>query len=124
MINISYNNGKKPMILANQSSGKKYKLPSIVALLLSVAALGITRALFSPHEPEYRGRGLSSWLGDLAGGEVETQAEAAAAIKQMGPKARPLIASVLRESHAWHKQTSLRKTLQCWANWLRIHARI
>jgi hypothetical protein len=112
------------MIAVSQSSGKSYKLRSIVGLFLTAVALVIAWTLLWPHEPSYQGRGLSSWMRDLAGYEVEIQAEAAAAIKRMGPGATPFIASALRESHAWHQQTSLRQKLQSWANWLRVHGGI
>jgi hypothetical protein len=72
----------------------------------------------------YGGRGLSSWLQDLDAGKVETQAEAAAAMKQMGPKATPFIAIILRRSHVWYQQRRLRQELQSWVSWLRIHVGI
>jgi hypothetical protein len=112
------------MIPARQGSEKRYKSRSIVALLLTAAALGIAGTLLSHPEPAYRGRGLSSWLRDLESGEIETQAEAGAAIKRMGPKATPFVARALRESHAWHQQKSLRERLQSWANWLSLHSGI
>jgi hypothetical protein len=95
------------------SKSGKLILLSIVAVIAS-----LTTILLRPHEPTYLGRGLSSWLLDLEANRVETQATAAEAVKQIGPKAVPFLVRRLGS----FRPNRIEQLIHVWTSWIIEHA--
>jgi HEAT repeats/PBS lyase HEAT-like repeat len=68
---------------------------SLIGVLLVLAGAGLAWYALLPREPEYQGRTLRDWLGDVDSGQPEKRAAAAAALRQMGPKAVPFLMEFL-----------------------------
>jgi len=68
----------------------------IIGLAASVVAGGLF-LLLRPREPDWEGRSLSEWLGDLgSGASLDQEARTAAAIRGMGQKTLPTLVRLLR----------------------------
>jgi hypothetical protein len=70
----------------------------IVALVAGVGALA--GYLVWPHEPSFRGRGLSAWVRDFEAEQVEKRAMAADAVQHIGQQAVPFLVKRLRSPNA------------------------
>jgi hypothetical protein len=71
---------------------------AVAVLLAAIAGLAVWQGLRSPErEPVYQGKRLSSWLiASVTNGTPEAQAQAYAAVRQVGPNALPTLLRMLR----------------------------
>ena len=71
-------------------------------VVAGISAIGMIACVYfsSTPQPEYQGRKLDDWLGDLASQNFETQTMARAAIREMGPAAVPFLTNSLAQREA------------------------
>jgi len=92
----------------------------MILLAFVAVATSLTAVLLWPHEPTYLGRGLSSWMRDLEPNSVEKQAQAAEAVRHIGPKAVPFIVARLGSP----KPSRIEELIHRWAAWISAHTGI
>ena len=92
----------------------------MIHLAFVAVATSLTAVLLWPHEPTYLGRGLSSWMRDLEPNSVETQAQAAEAVRHIGPKAVPFIVARLGSP----KPSRIEEFINGWTSWIIAHTGI
>jgi hypothetical protein len=67
----------------------------VIALAAPVVAGAVVVAAIWPREPSCNGKCLSAWLEEVISNNSHDRAQAAAALRQMGPRAVPLITTEL-----------------------------
>ncbi len=75
---------------------KKHWRIAWIGLIGVVFGLIAYSAATMPREPEYQGRNLSAWVGDLRNPSPEINTAAELAIQRIGPKAVPCLLGMLR----------------------------
>jgi hypothetical protein len=102
---------------------RRGKILLIVALVAGVGAMA--GYWVWPHEPSCRGRGLSAWLRDFGADQIERRAEAADAVKHIGPKAVPFLVQRLRSPNpALRRESRLEQWKRRALEWLSTHTKI
>lgn len=101
------------------------KRSKIIGFVLVAPVLGLVAVLAWPREPSYHGRGLSAWLRNFGADQIERRAEAADAVKHIGPKAVPFLVQRLRSpKNARSRESRLERWKRSGLEWLSTHAGI